>query len=41
MNVINILKDGSIVDDMSKVEVPEEILKSIKEIGEQKNEKTN
>jgi hypothetical protein len=42
MAVINILKDGTIVDDMSKVKVPREIVLNImrmKKEGEKKNGK--
>lgn len=40
MAVINILKDGTIVDDMSKVKVPREIVLNImkmKKEGEKRN----
>lgn len=40
MAIINILKDGTIVDDMSKVKVPREIVLNImrmKKEGEKKN----
>ncbi len=36
MAVINILKDGTIVDDMSKVTVPKEVIENIVKIIEQK-----
>lgn len=42
MAVINIRKDGTIVDDMSKVKVPREIVLNImkmKKEGEKKNER--
>lgn len=29
MAVINILKDGTVVDDMSKITIPDEIMKNI------------
>lgn len=38
--VINILKDGTVVEDMSKVTVPEELLKEIISIYERR-EKEN
>lgn len=42
MAVINILKDGTIVDDMSKVTVPKEIVKSVAEIvAAARKEKSN
>lgn len=36
MAVINILKDGTIVDDMSKITVPKEVIENIVKIIEQK-----
>lgn len=38
MAVINILKDGTVVDDMSKVTVPDEIMKHIAAIVERRND---
>lgn len=40
MAIINTLKDGTVVEDMSTVTVPEEVVKNIIEILERK-EKTN
>lgn len=40
MAVINILKNGTVVEDMSTVTVPEEVVKNIIEVLEQK-EKAN
>lgn len=43
MATINILKDGTVVDDMSKVEVPKEIVEAVARIAKReggvKNEK--
>lgn len=39
MKVVNILKDGSVVEDMSTITIPEEIKKAIKELKEKNNEK--
>lgn len=41
--VINVLKDGTIVDDMSKVTVPNEIVRAVQRIIERKesDEKKN
>jgi hypothetical protein len=33
MATINILKDGTVVDDMSKVEVPKEIVEAVARIA--------
>lgn len=43
MATINILKDGTIVDDMSKVTVPNEIVHAVARIAERKatDEKKN
>ena len=43
MATINILKDGTIVDDMSKVTVPNEIVHAVQRIAERqvKDEKKN
>ena len=43
MAVINILKDGTVVDDMSKVTVPKETMKKLAEIAreQKKGEKKN
>jgi hypothetical protein len=41
MAVKNILKNGTVVEDMSKVTVPKEIVKRIVEISKKKGEKTN
>lgn len=34
--IINILKDGTVVEDLSKVEIPDEILKNIASMGEKR-----
>jgi hypothetical protein len=41
MATINILKNGTVVDDMSKVVVPKEVVKRLEEISRErrKNEK--
>lgn len=39
MVIINILKDGTVVDDLSKVHIPEEILKNVANIGKEVREK--
>ncbi len=41
MATINILKNGTVVDDMSKVVVPKEVVKRLEEIARErrKNEK--
>lgn len=36
MAVINVLKDGTIVDDMSKVKVPKHIVEAVIRISERK-----
>lgn len=41
MAVINILKDGTIVDDMSKVTVPKEICEQIYKISARKEVNNN
>lgn len=33
MKVVNILKDGTIVDDMSKVVVPKEVVNTVADIA--------
>ena len=38
MRVVNILKDGTIVKDMSTVVVPKEIVESVHDISKRKNE---
>ena len=39
MAVKNILKDGTVVDDMSKVTVPKEVVKAIAEIAKERKKK--
>lgn len=41
MAVINILKNGTVIDDMSKVTVPKEIMQNIAAIAERKEEKVS
>lgn len=41
MEIINIRKDGTIVDDMSKVTVPKEIVESALKILQKKGCETN
>lgn len=38
MKVINILKDGTICEDMSKVTVPNDIVQTVIEISKQEGE---
>lgn len=41
MAVINILKDGTVVEDMSQVTVPQEKIEQIMKMVEKKGEKSN